>query len=199
MKIVLASSNEGKVKEIQAIMKDLDISIIPQSHFSTPSIEETGLSFVENAILKARHASQYSHLGAIADDSGLVVDALHGAPGIYSARYAKKGASDKENIEKLLNMMQTLPKEQRRAHFYCVIAYVRHYLDPVPIICQAKWDGMILEEPKGLGGFGYDPVFFIPELNCTSAELIQEQKNSISHRAKALKMFIQQFTQLSDE
>jgi XTP/dITP diphosphohydrolase len=197
MKIVLASSNEGKVKEIQAMMKDLNVNIVLQSQFQIPDVEETGLSFIENALIKARHASQISSLPALADDSGLVVDALQGAPGIYSARYARKGATDKENIDKLLQTMKSLPTQQRHAHFYCVIAFVRHSCDPVPLICQAKWDGVILDAPKGQNGFGYDPVFYIPSLHSTAAQLNPEQKNTLSHRAKALQLFIKQFEQLN--
>ncbi|MBI2790658.1 MAG: RdgB/HAM1 family non-canonical purine NTP pyrophosphatase [Gammaproteobacteria bacterium] len=197
MKIVLASSNKGKVKEIQEMMKNLDVSIVPQSEFHVSVVEETGLSFVENALIKARHASQSTHLPAIADDSGLVVDALQGAPGIYSARFAKIDATDKENIDKLLEEMKFLSKEQRQAHFYCALAFVLHERDPVPLICQAKWDGVILEAPIGENGFGYDPIFYIPSLHCTSAQLSPDIKNTLSHRAKALQLFVEQFKLLS--
>ncbi len=191
MKIVLATSNHGKLKEIQSSLTSLDIALIPQSDFNVPSIEETGLSFVENAILKARNASQHSQLPALADDSGLAVDALGGAPGIFSARFAGQNANDQDNIQKLLVDMGSI--ENRSARFHCAIAYVRHYQDPVPIICQAQWEGQILLEPIGKGGFGYDPVFYIPALGCTAAELSSQQKNSLSHRAKAIAEFVKQF------
>src|SRR5690606_9290520 len=157
------------------------IQVVAQSDFAVPSVDETGLSFVENAILKARHASKYSQLPAIADDSGLVVDALNGAPGTYSARYAGPLASMKDNFAKLLKDMQSIDEQNRTGHFYCAIAFVRHADDPVPIICQAKWDGIVLNEPKGAKGFGYDPLFWIPNLGCTAAELEPEQKNQLSH------------------
>lgn len=191
MKIVLATDNPGKVKEIQALLSNLPITLIPQSTFNVPTIEERGLSFVENAILKARHAAKYSDMPAIADDSGLAVDALGGAPGIYSARYAGPGARAEDNIKKLLMAISGLSEEDRHARFYCAIVFVRHYHDPIPIICQAQWEGQLLTKPVGQGGFGYDPIFFIPQLNCTAAELSPEQKNALSHRAQALTKFIQ--------
>ncbi len=191
MKIVLATANQGKLKEIQSSLTSLDITLIPQSDFDVPSIEETGLSFVENAILKARHAAQYSQLPALADDSGLAVDALDGAPGIFSARFAGINANDQDNIKKLLASMHS--KENRTARFHCAIVYVRHYQDPVPLIACAQWDGEILQEPIGNNGFGYDPVFYIPALGCSVAQLSSQQKNSLSHRAKALAEFVKQF------
>jgi len=195
MKIVIASENQGKLREIQAFFQFLPVSVVAQSDFSVPSVDETGLSFVENAILKARHAAKHSQLPALADDSGLVVDALNGAPGIYSARYAGAGSSMPDNIEKLLNDTRSLNDSERSAHFYCAIAFVRHEHDPIPIICQAKWDGLLLREPKGTKGFGYDPLFLIPQLECTAAELDTEKKNQLSHRAKALTLFVEAFLQ----
>jgi XTP/dITP diphosphohydrolase len=192
MKIVLATENPGKLKEIQEFLADFQATLIPQSAFNVPSVEETGLSFVENALLKARHAAKHSDLPSLADDSGLAVDALGGAPGIYSARYAGPGAGADANIKKLLKAINSLEGEDRKARFYCSIAFVRHYNDPIPIICQAQWEGRILTEPTGKKGFGYDPIFFIPNLNCTAAELEPEQKNSLSHRAKALESFIKE-------
>lgn len=195
MKVVIASENPGKLQEINTFFQTLPIQVVAQSDFAVPSVEETGLSFVENAILKARHASHYSQLPALADDSGLVVDALNGAPGIYSARYAGPNANMKDNLAKLLNDMQSIKEPQRSGHFYCAIAFVRHAHDPVPIICQAKWDGMVLSEPRGSKGFGYDPLFWIPQLGCTAAELEPEQKNQLSHRAQALSLFVNAFLQ----
>ncbi len=189
MKLVAATDNQDKLKEIKSYLADLPIELIPQSNFHVPIVAETGLSFIENAILKARHAAKYCELPCIADDSGLAVDALGGAPGIYSARYAGDDARAEDNIKKLLAAIKSLEGEERRARFYCVIAFVKHYNDPTPIICQAQWEGRLLEEPAGTGGFGYDPIFFIPNLNCTAAELEPEQKNNISHRAKALNEF----------
>ncbi|RMD71409.1 MAG: RdgB/HAM1 family non-canonical purine NTP pyrophosphatase [Gammaproteobacteria bacterium] len=187
---VLATGNPGKVREVQAILQGLDVEVIPQSRFQVPGIEETGESFVENAILKARHASRYTGLPAIADDSGLEVDALEGAPGILSSRYAGPGASDWENIEKLLKALEGVPEERRSARFQCAIAFFRHGKDPMPLIAQGSWEGRILFEPRGKRGFGYDPLFLVPECGCSAAELPPEGKRLLSHRAKALKAFI---------
>ncbi len=186
-RIVLASGNKGKVREIQQLLDSQDIEILPQSTFDTPEIEETGLTFVENAILKARNAAAYSGLPAIADDSGLEVDALKGEPGIYSARYAGANATDADNNIKMLAQLEGLPPEQRSARFQCIMVYLRHADDPVPIICQGSWEGRILEQPQGENGFGYDPLFFIEEKNRSAAELSAEEKNAMSHRGKALR------------
>lgn len=183
--IVLASNNPGKIKEIQALLPDY--SIIPQSEFVQTEAEETGLTFVENALLKARHAAQHCHLPVIADDSGLAVDALGGAPGIYSARYAGPGASDKDNNDKLLLELAGVPFEERTARFICVIVMLEHATDPVPLIAQGIWEGKILMHPQGASGFGYDPLFWVPEQDCSSAELPPEVKNSLSHRGQALR------------
>jgi XTP/dITP diphosphohydrolase len=188
--IVLASNNPGKVREIGQMLADLDLEVLPQSAFNIEEVEETGLSFVENAILKARHAAAKSGLPAIADDSGLEVDALYGAPGIYSARYAGAGATDIQNLQKLLAELEKVPQEQRTARFQCLLVYMRHAQDPTPRICQGTWEGRITFEPRGESGFGYDPVFFVPSHNCTSAELAPEVKNSLSHRGQALRQLV---------
>lgn len=190
MKLVVATDNQDKLKEIKSYLQDLPIELIAQSTFNVPPIPETGLSFIENAIIKARHAAKYSELPSLADDSGLAVDALGGAPGIYSARYAGENARAEDNIKKLLTAINTLKGDDRKARFYCVIAFVKHFKDPTPIVCQAEWEGRLLDTPVGTGGFGYDPIFFIPHLNCTAAELDAKQKNTISHRAKALRAFV---------
>jgi XTP/dITP diphosphohydrolase len=182
--LVLASGNAGKIKELQALLPNY--TLIPQTQFKVSEIEETGTTFVENAILKARHAAKISNLPAIADDSGLVVAALDDAPGIYSARYARQGASDAENITKLLHELESVPLEQRQAYFFCVLVFMRHADDPCPIIAQGRWDGFILDKPMGEKGFGYDPIFGVPTHHCSAAELSFEIKNSLSHRGKAL-------------
>ncbi len=184
-KIVLASNNPGKIREIQAIFNER--LIVLQSELAIPEANETGLTFVENAIIKARNAARHSGLAAIADDSGLEVDALSGGPGVYSARYAGAGASDRRNLEKLLEEMADIPDDQRSARFRCVIVFLRHEQDPCPLIAQGSWEGIILHSPKGSEGFGYDPVFLVPEEDCTSAELRPGRKNRLSHRGKALR------------
>lgn len=188
--IVLASNNPGKVREIGQMLADLELGVLPQSAFNIEEVEETGLSFVENAILKARHAAAHSGLPAIADDSGLEVDALNGAPGIYSARYAGPGASDRDNLQKLLRDLLQVAEEKRTARFQCLMVYMRHAQDPTPLICQGTWEGRITLEPRGESGFGYDPVFFVPTHNCTSAELAPEVKNQLSHRGQALRRLV---------
>ncbi|MCK4840705.1 MAG: XTP/dITP diphosphatase [Methylococcales bacterium] len=193
-KIVLASGNQGKIKEIQAILKQY--SIVPQSQFNIEEAEETGSTFVENAIIKARNASLHCHLPAIADDSGLVVDALNGLPGVISARYAGAGASDQDNSDKLLQQMQGIATEQRSARFVCVIVLMRHANDPLPVIAQGVWEGQIMTAPVGDNGFGYDPVFWVPTHNKASAELSPEIKNSISHRGQALRLLTESIKHL---
>ena len=185
--IVLASSNAGKVREINQLLSSSRITVIPQSELGVTDAEETGLTFVENAILKARNAATHSGRAAIADDSGLEVDALSGAPGIYSARYAGGGASDRDNLNKLLADLRDIPDEQRTARFQCLMVYMRHGNDPTPIICQGTWEGRILLTPRGANGFGYDPIFFVPTHGCSSAELDAEVKNGLSHRGQALR------------
>ena len=188
--IVLASSNPGKVREINQVLADLDVVVRPQGEFNVIDAEETGLTFVENAILKARNAAHYTGLPAIADDSGLEVDALAGAPGIYSARYAGAGASDRQNLEKLLHALKEIPEEKRSARFQCLMVYMRHANDPTPLICQGSWEGRILTSARGSNGFGYDPVFYVPTHDCASAELPAETKNFLSHRGQALRQLL---------
>jgi non-canonical purine NTP pyrophosphatase (RdgB/HAM1 family) len=188
--IVLASSNAGKVREFNQLLADLHLEVVPQSHYHVVDADETGLTFVENAILKARNAAQHTGLPALADDSGLEVDALHGAPGIYSARYAGPKASDAENLQKLLTMLKDVPAEQRGARFQCVLVYLRHALDPTPLICQGTWAGRILPAARGSNGFGYDPVFFVPTHACSAAELPAATKNTLSHRGQALRQLL---------
>ncbi|MCU7916519.1 MAG: RdgB/HAM1 family non-canonical purine NTP pyrophosphatase [Candidatus Thiodiazotropha sp. (ex Gloverina cf. vestifex)] len=194
-KIVLASNNAGKVREINQLLATEEIEVVPQKAFNIPDAVEDGLSFVENAIKKARHASSLSGLPAIADDSGIEVDALNGAPGIYSARFAKAGATDQENLEKLLELMKDVPEEKRTARFQCLMVYMRHAEDPTPLICQGTWEGRILSEPSGDNGFGYDPIFYVPTHKCSSAELSAEVKNSLSHRGQALQKLLQVLSQ----
>jgi len=189
-KIVLASNNKGKVREVGELLADQHISVVPQAEFDIPDADETGLTFVENAILKARHAAKLSGLPAIADDSGLEVDALNGAPGIYSARYADEHGDDAANNVKLLKELADTPDEKRSARFQCVMVYMRHAEDPTPIICQGTWEGIILQEAQGANGFGYDPLFFVPGENSSAAELSAEVKNAQSHRGQALRALI---------
>ncbi|WP_415356382.1 RdgB/HAM1 family non-canonical purine NTP pyrophosphatase [Halioglobus sp. Uisw_031] len=184
--VVLASGNAGKLRELDKVLAPLDVSLQPQAQFNVPDAEETGLSFVENAIIKARAAAQHTGLPAIADDSGIEVDHLNGAPGIYSARYS--GAGDEANNVLLLQELREIPEEQRSARFQCVLVYMRHALDPVPLICQGSWEGFILSEPRGENGFGYDPLFYLPDYQCSSAQLAPGIKNRISHRAKASRL-----------
>ncbi|MBS3952953.1 MAG: RdgB/HAM1 family non-canonical purine NTP pyrophosphatase [Methylomicrobium sp.] len=186
--IVLASSNPGKIREIQAILDGHPI--LPQSRFKVVEAEETGSTFVENAIIKARNAAQYAQLPAIADDSGLVVDALDGAPGVISARFAGTGASDQDNLEKLLSELDGVPTNLRTARFICIMVFMRHAMDPCPVIAQGVWQGLIMAQAQGENGFGYDPVFWVPEFNCASAQLSPELKNSVSHRGQALRALI---------
>lgn len=188
--IVLASSNAGKVREINALLAAEEIHIIPQNALGVPEAAETGLSFVENAILKARNAAAHSGLAAIADDSGIEVDALAGAPGIYSARYAGSGASDSDNLNKLIEVIREVPPEQRTARFQCLMVYLRHAEDPTPVICQGTWEGLLLDTPRGDHGFGYDPIFLVPSEGCTSAELDPAAKNRLSHRGQALSKLV---------
>ena len=185
-KIILATGNPGKLREFSAVLAGLELTIAPQSDFNTPEAAETGLTFIENALLKARNATRHTGLPALADDSGLVVDALHGAPGLYSARYAGAGANDRANIAKLLHELHGVPAERRTARFVCVLALLDHPADPIPLICQATWEGVILDQPRGERGFGYDPVFFVPTEQQTAAELEPAVKNRLSHRGQAL-------------
>lgn len=187
--LVLASGNRGKLVEMAAMLEPLGWDVRAQSEWDVPEAVEDGLSFVENALIKARQAARITGLPSLADDSGLAVDALGGAPGIYSARYAG-GAGDVANYEKLLDALAGVPDEGRGAHFYCAMALVHHADDPAPLIAIGRWDGFITREPTGAGGFGYDPVFRVPEKNCTSAELPADEKNAMSHRGKALRALV---------
>ncbi|MEW8525053.1 MAG: XTP/dITP diphosphatase [Candidatus Thiodiazotropha endolucinida] len=189
-KIVLASNNAGKVREINQLLASEQITVVAQKEFNIPDAIEDGLSFVENAIKKARHAASLSGLPAIADDSGIEVDALNGAPGIYSARFAGPDSTDEANLQKLLDHLKEIPEAQRSARFQCLLVYMRHAEDPTPIICQGTWDGRILHQPRGENGFGYDPIFYVPTHDCSSAELEPEVKNSLSHRGQALKKLL---------
>lgn len=186
MRLVLASGNAGKLAELRALLQGLDITLSGQGELGVEDPEETGLTFVENAILKARHASRATGLPALADDSGLCVDALGGAPGLYSARYAGVQGDHAANIAKLLQALRDVPDAQRTARFVCVLALLRHADDPQPLIAEASWEGTILHAPRGSGGFGYDPVFFDPVLGAGAAELAPEAKHRVSHRGRAL-------------
>jgi XTP/dITP diphosphohydrolase len=191
MRVVLATVNPGKLAELQALLRPLSIEVRPQSDFTPISAEENGLSFIENAILKARHAARASGLPAIADDSGLEVDALRGAPGIYSARYAGANASDRANLEKLLESLADVAAEERCARYQCALAFMRWDADPSPIVCQESWEGTIIDAPRGTGGFGYDPIFLPVPGELTAAELPAAEKNRLSHRGKALHKLVQ--------
>jgi XTP/dITP diphosphohydrolase len=193
--IVLASGNAGKLAEIQNALADFGVELISQKSLGVIDAIENGLSFVENAIIKARHAATITGLPALADDSGLEVDFLNGAPGIYSARYAGENANDASNNQKLLDALKNVPAEQRSARFVCVLVYMRHANDPMPLICQGSWQGRILEQAEGEGGFGYDPLFFVPDLNLTAARLSKTEKNAISHRGQALSELKARFIQ----
>lgn len=192
MRLVLATNNPGKLREFRELLAPLGFDVEPLAQFTHVNADETGLSFIENAILKARHASQAANLPAIADDSGIEVDALHGAPGIYSARYAGAGASDRRNLDKLLDALRDVPLEQRTARYQCALVFMRWPTDPSPLVCQASWEGRVIATPRGAGGFGYDPVFELPALGKTAAELSADDKNRISHRGKALRELVTQ-------
>jgi XTP/dITP diphosphohydrolase len=185
-RLVLASGNRGKLRELSAMLDDLGYELHPQSEFGVEEVAETGTTFVENAIIKARHAAARTGLPALADDSGIVVDALDGAPGVYSARFAGAAADDAANNALLLEKLRDLPAEQRSARYRAVIVFMRHAADPSPLICEGSWEGVIQLEAQGEGGFGYDPYFYLPELGCTSAQLSAAEKNRLSHRGQAL-------------
>ena len=197
-KIILASSNPGKLREISAIFADKPYRLIPQSEYNVSDAEETGLTFVENAILKARHAAESTGMMAMADDSGIEVDYLKGAPGIYSARYAGQPCDNQANNDKLLAALQGVPGELRTARFQCVIVLMRHALDPTPLICTGTWEGFIVEQETGANGFGYDPLFYVPTHGCTSAELSPQVKNELSHRGQALRDLATKFSRFLD-
>jgi len=189
-RLVLATNNPGKVAELATLLRAVGFDVHGQGEFGVPEVAETGTTFVENAIIKARHAARLSGLAAIADDSGLMVDALDGAPGIYSARYAGEGASDGENLQLLLDNMRDVPEARRGAHFVSVIVYMRHPADACPLVCEGLWSGRLTYAPKGAAGFGYDPIFYLDECGCTSAELEPDHKNAISHRAQAMQALL---------
>ncbi|MCO4785179.1 RdgB/HAM1 family non-canonical purine NTP pyrophosphatase [Marinomonas atlantica] len=191
--IVLASNNAGKIKEFNALLSQFNFEVKPQGDFQVEDADETGLTFVENAILKARHACAATGLPALADDSGIEVDFLKGAPGIYSARFAGDHGNNEANNALLLEKLDGVPAEQRSARFHCVLAFMRHKDDPTPIISHGTWEGRILESAEGVEGFGYDPIFYVPEKGCSSASLPKEVKNQLSHRAKALKELVEAF------
>ena len=194
-RIVLASGNQGKLREFSAMFTehftDAGVELIPQTELGVSDADETGLSFVENAIIKARHACEVTGLPALADDSGIEVDALKGAPGIYSARYSNDG--DQGNNDKLLRELADVPTEQRTARFQCVLVYMRHAKDPTPQVFQGSWEGSILTAPSGSEGFGYDPLFYVPSEHCSAADLSKEQKNKISHRGQAIQQLLRRW------
>lgn len=196
--IVVASGNQGKIKEIRAKLQEFPVKLISQKELGVTDVPEDGLSFVENAIIKARNASRQTGLSAMADDSGIVVSALNGEPGIYSARYAGEGASDQQNLRKLLMALDAVDEKDRSAYFYCAIVFVQSAQDPTPLIALGRWDGEISQIPSGEDGFGYDPVFYIPEKYCTAAQLPLAEKNLISHRGKALSHFVKLYRQAFD-
>ncbi len=192
-KIVLASGNPGKLREIKAIFSEQPYQLVAQKDFSVSDADETGLTFVENALIKARHAADHTGLIALADDSGIEVDYLKGAPGIYSARFAGQPCDDQANNDKLLSELRDVPPEQRTARFQCVLVLLRHANDPTPLICSGTWEGIIVDNPQGINGFGYDPLFHVPTHGCTSAELPPEIKNELSHRGQALRKLSEKF------
>ena len=192
-KLVLASTNAGKLREIRALCSKLDLDIEPQSNWRITEVEETGRTFVENAILKARHAATHTQLPAIADDSGLIVDALGNAPGVHSARFAGAKADDNDNVRLLIERIKPVPEKKRAARFICVIVSLQHADDPLPIIASGQWDGVITETPQGVNGFGYDPIFHLPDHQCTAAELPATVKNAESHRARAFTAWVARY------
>lgn len=196
MKVVLASGNKGKLTEFRQLFLNSNIELVTQDSLGIESPEETGLSFIENALLKARYASKLSGLPALADDSGLSVDALRGAPGIYSARYAGAEATDQDNVNKLLSELSSVDAASRQARFHCVLAFVRYAEDPVPVIAQGYWEGSILFEPSGKEGFGYDPIFYVESQQCSAAQMEKATKNTISHRGMAMASLMPQFEAL---
>ncbi|WP_417531531.1 RdgB/HAM1 family non-canonical purine NTP pyrophosphatase [Marinobacter lipolyticus] len=190
--LVIASNNKGKIAELTDLLSPLGIQPVSQGELGVSEAEEPAVTFVENAILKARHAARETGLPALADDSGLAVDALGGAPGVRSARYAGENASDDDNVQALLEAMSSVAEGERGAQFHCVLVYLRHANDPTPVICHGRWPGSILRNRRGEGGFGYDPVFLVPETNCSAAELSRDQKGRISHRGRALAQLLEQ-------
>lgn len=195
MRLVLATGNRAKLKELADLLAPWQVEVLPQSDFTPESAAETGLTFVENALLKARHAARCSGLPAIADDSGIEVDALEGRPGLYSARYAGAGASDAANLGKLLTELEGVPEKRRTARYRCALVYLRSAIDPAPIVCQASWEGLLLREPRGTGGFGYDPIFQVRGDTRTAAEMPASEKNHLSHRGRALRQLVRELAE----
>ena len=193
-KLVIASGNKGKLSELSALLEPLKFEVHTQAEFNVPEVAETGTTFVENAIIKARHAAECTGLPAIADDSGIEVDALDGAPGVYSARFSEPNATDEKNNALLVEKLRDVPEQKRTARYRAVIVYMRHAKDPSPIICEGTWEGHIILEPQGEGGFGYDPYFYLADQGCTSAQLTAEHKNSLSHRGQALRELVEKLT-----
>ena len=189
-KLVLASGNRGKLNELSDLLQNLNFQVYSQAELGVTEVSETGTTFVENAIIKARNAAQHTGFAALADDSGIEVDALDGAPGVYSARFSGDDATDQKNNALLVEKLRGVPMAERTARYRAVIVFMRHATDPSPIICEGSWEGLIQLESQGSGGFGYDPHFFLPEIGCTSAELSAEEKNSLSHRGQALHQLI---------
>ncbi len=194
-KLVIASGNKGKLRELSALLEPLDYDVHTQAEFNVPDVPETGTTFVENAIIKARHAAELTGLAAVADDSGIEVDALDGAPGVYSARFSAPDATDEKNNALLVEKLRDVPEDLRTARYRAVIVFMKHAKDPSPIICEGSWEGRIVLDPVGDGGFGYDPYFFVPTHGCTSAELSAEIKNSLSHRGQALRELVEKLGQ----
>ncbi len=192
--LVIASGNKGKLRELAALLEPLDYKVHTQAEFNVPDVPETGTTFVENSIIKARHAAETTGLPAVADDSGIEVDALDGAPGVYSARFSAPDASDEKNNALLVEKLRDVPEDKRTARYRAVIVYMKHAKDPSPIICEGSWEGRIVLEPRGAGGFGYDPYFFVPTHGCTSAELSSEEKNKLSHRGQALRQLVEKLS-----
>ena len=196
-KVVIASSNPGKLREFNHLLDSCGLQAIPQNEYNVPDIPETGLSFVENALLKARNAAEHTGLPSLADDSGIEVDALDGAPGIYSARYSGANANDDSNNQKLLAELKGIPESERTARYQCLIVYMRSATDPTPLICQGTWEGQIIDQAQGDNGFGYDPIFWLPKYQCTSAQLAVVEKNRISHRALAMQELLQRMQKIT--
>lgn len=194
-RVVLASGNPGKLRELRQLLAGSGIALAPQSDYQVPEAIEDGATFVENALIKARNAARHSGLPSIADDSGIAVDALGGAPGVHSARYAGVGASDEDNLNLLLQNTAHLPAAERSARFICLAVFVRHAADPTPMICQGEWRGHLLRAAVGAGGFGYDPIFYVAEKSCSSAELTAAEKNALSHRGQAIRCLVERLSQ----
>ena len=193
-KIVLASGNLDKVREINALLSNTSYEIVPQSKFNVVEADETGTTFLENALIKARNAAQHTKYPVIADDSGIEVDALNGKPGIFSSRYAGSNASDRDNLNKLIEDIKPLDKKARHARFICSMVFLENMNEKDPIVVEGVWEGYVVANPRGKNGFGYDPIFYIPSLSCTSAELSDDKKNELSHRGQALRLLIKKIT-----